>query len=233
MPDPTTAGDAPSIRVLLCDDQRLIRQGLRLLLDNESGISIVGEAADGEEALTQAQILQPSVILMDIRMPRLDGVRATSRLRDSLPDCHVLVLTTYADDELVLAALRAGAKGYLLKDADAADLMAAIHAVHRGGVWLQTPEAASLLTRLATNATTPAATPTQPAPASAPSGLTLRELDVVRLIAQGHDNHQIAARLVVSEATVKTHINNIFSKLGVTDRGQVVAFAYKRGLIKA
>lgn len=227
-----------STRVLLCDDQRLIRQGLRLLLDGDAGIVIVGEAADGLEAIQQAQAAHPDVVLMDLRMPNVDGVQATRRLRDLLPTAAVLILTTYADDELMLAALRAGAKGYVLKDADAADLVAAIHAVRRGGIWLQTPEAAALLARLAASALPPdapsAAKPTAPSQplSSPPAGLTPRELDVVRLIALGHDNRHIAAVLVVSEATVKTHINNIFGKLSVTDRGQVVAFAYRNGLVK-
>ncbi len=214
------------VRVLLCDDQTLMRQGLRLLLDGEDGITIVGDAVDGADGVRLAHALRPDVVLMDLRMPRLDGVEATKRLRAELPDVRVLVLTTYGDDALVQAALQAGAAGYLLKDAEPADIVAAIQAVRRGGVWLQTPGAAALLGRLAQYG----GERDRSAPPGSAAKLTPRELDVVRLIARGHDNHQIAEQLVISEATVKTHINNIFAKLEVTDRSQVVVYAYRHGL---
>jgi DNA-binding NarL/FixJ family response regulator len=217
------------VRVLLCDDQTLMRQGLRLLLDGDDGIKIVGEAVDGADGVRLAHSLQPDVVLMDLRMPRLDGVEATKRLRAELPSVRVLVLTTYGDDALVQAALQAGAAGYLLKDAEPADIVAAIQAVRRGGVWLQTPGAAALLGRLAQQGGERG----QPGRRDNPAKLTARELDVVRLIARGNDNHQIAAELVISEATVKTHINNIFAKLEVTDRSQVVVYAYRHGLANA
>jgi DNA-binding NarL/FixJ family response regulator len=217
---------AEEVRVLLCDDQTLMRQGLRLLLDGEGGISIVGEAGDGLEGVRLAQTLLPDVVLMDLRMPRLDGVEATKRLHAELPAVRVLVLTTYGDDALVQAALRAGAAGYLLKDADPADIVAAIQAVRRGGVWLQTPGAAALLGRLAEHGQADQALERDDA------GFTPRELEVVRLIAQGLDNHQIAESLVVSEATVKTHINNIFAKVDATDRSQVVVYAYRHGIAR-
>jgi DNA-binding NarL/FixJ family response regulator len=216
-----------SVRVLICDDQKLLRQGLRLLLDGDSGITIVGEAADGAEALKLVPELRPAVVLMDLRMPNFDGVETTRALSAQHPDVRVLILTTYGDDALVQAALQAGAAGYLLKDADASDIIAAIRAVHRGGVWLQTPRAAALLTRLAQGAAEPPKPDAQPAP----SGLTARERDVVTLIARGYDNRRIAEELVISEATVKTHINNIFSKLGATERTQVVVFAYRHKLV--
>lgn len=216
---------AEEVRVLLCDDQTLMRQGLRLLLDGEGGISIVGEAGDGLEGVRLAQALLPDVVLMDLRMPRLDGVEATKRLHADLPAVRVLVLTTYGDDALVHAALRAGAAGYLLKDAEPADIVAAIQAVRRGGVWLQTPGAAALIGRLAEEE------PARQAERD-DAGFTPRELDVVRLIAQGLDNHQIATSLVVSEATVKTHINNIFAKVDATDRSQVVVYAYRHGIAR-
>lgn len=214
------------VRVLLCDDQTLMRQGLRLLLDGEGGISIVGEAGDGAGGVQLAHALHPDVVLMDLRMPRLDGVEATKRLSAELPAVRVLVLTTYGDDALVQAALRAGAAGYLLKDADPADIVAAIQAVRRGGIWLQTPGAAALLGRLAEQD----GERNLPKRGDDHANLTPRELDVVRLIARGHDNRQIAEALVISEATVKTHINNIFAKLDATDRSQVVVFAYQHGL---
>lgn len=214
------------IRVLLCDDQTLMRQGLRLLLDGERGVTIVGEAANGLDGVRVAHELQPDVVLMDLRMPRLDGVEATKRLHAELPDVRVLVLTTYGDDALVQAALRAGAAGYLLKDAEPADIIAAIQAVRRGGVWLQTPGAAALVERLAQRRDE------AKAPATDAARLTPRELDVVRLIARGMDNRQIAEALVVSEATVKTHINNIFAKLDATDRSQVVVYAFQHGLAR-
>ena len=216
------------VRVLLCDDQTLMRQGLRLLLHGEGGVNVVGEAADGAEALRLAAELQPDVALMDLRMPKMDGVEATRRMPTACPTVRVLVLTTYGDDALVRAALAAGASGYLLKDAEPSDIVAAIQAVRRGGVWLQTPGAASLLASLAQG--TPARSDQPPPVARENEGLTPRELEVVRLIARGYDNRQIADALVVSEATVKTHINNIFSKLGATDRSQVVVFAFRRGL---
>lgn len=220
---------ADTIRVLLCDDQTLMRQGLRLLLDGEDGISVVGEAADGAEGVRLAHALQPHVVLMDLRMPRVDGVEATKQLRAELPSVRVLVLTTYGDDALMQAALRAGAAGYLLKDAETVDIVAAIQAVRRGGVWLQTPGAAALLGRLAQQGSS-----TGPAEHDGNEArLTPRELDVVRLIARGWDNRQIADALVVTEATIKTHINNIFAKLDVTDRSQVVVYAYRHGLARA
>ena len=217
------------VRVLLCDDQTLLRQGLRLLLDGERGIAIVGEAADGQQALLLARQLQPDVVLMDLRMPVLGGVEATRQLRAQQPAARVLVLTTYGDDQLVAAAVRAGAAGYLLKDAQPEDIVAAIHAVHRGGVWLQTPGAAALLGRLAEQGADP---PTPPRHEEGPDRLTPREVEVVRLIARGLDNHQIAQHLVVSEATVKTHVNNIFAKLGAGERSQVVIYAYRQGLAR-
>lgn len=220
---------ADDIRVLLCDDQTLMRQGLRLLLEGEGGINVVGEATNGAEGVRLAKALHPHVVLMDLRMPQLDGVEATRQLHAELPDVRVLVLTTYGDDALMQAALRAGAAGYLLKDAEPADIVAAIQAVRRGGVWLQTPGAAALLERLA-----------QQGSRREPTGrdgndarLTPRELDVVRLIARGCDNRQIAEALVVSEATVKTHVNNIFAKLEVTERSRVVVYAYRHGLAGA
>jgi DNA-binding NarL/FixJ family response regulator len=205
-----------------------MRQGLRLLLDGEGGISVVGEAVDGADGVRLAQALQPDIVLMDLRMPRLDGVEATKRLSSELPAIRVLVLTTYGDDALVQAALQAGAAGYLLKDADPADIVAAIQAVRRGGVWLQTPGAAALLGRLAQQQGQPA----EPSRHRNDAKLTPRELEVVRLIARGKDNRQIADELVVSDATVKTHINNIFAKLEATDRSQVVVYAYHNGLAK-
>ena len=217
------------VRVLLCDDQTLMRQGLRLLLHGDGGISIVGEAADGAEAVRLATELQPDVALMDLRMPKMDGVEATRRIHAAQPNVRVLVLTTYGDDTMVRAALAAGAAGYLLKDAEPADIVAAIQAVQRGGVWLQTPSAAALLEHLAQD--TGAARDEAARPGRDSSGLTPRELEVVRLIARGYDNRRIAETLVVSEATVKTHINNIFSKLGATDRAKVVVYAYRHKLV--
>ena len=220
---------AESIRVLLCDDQTLMRQGLRLLLDGEGDIRVVGEAADGVEGVRLAHSLQPHVVLMDLRMPHLDGVEATRQLRAELPEVRVLVLTTYGDDVLMQAALRAGAVGYLLKDAEPADIVGAIQAVRRGGVWLQTPGAAALLERLAQQG----GQRERLEHGGNDVRLTPREIDVVRLIARGWDNRQIAEHLVVSEATVKTHINNIFAKMEVSDRSQVVIYAYRHGLARA
>jgi DNA-binding NarL/FixJ family response regulator len=214
------------IRVLLADDQRVVRDGLAMLLDLLPGVEVVGTAADGEQALTLARQLRPDVVLMDLRMPRCDGIEATRRLREYTDEIQVIALTTYADDRSVLDALRAGARGYLTKDAGAADIQAAIEQVTSGQAVIDPAVQHHLVDAIATGAAAdrPARKP------ESPDGLTPREIEVLRLVAEGLSNGEIAQRLVVSEATVKTHINHLLSKIGARDRAQAVSYAYRRGI---
>ncbi|WP_067172322.1 response regulator transcription factor [Microtetraspora niveoalba] len=255
-------------RVLVADDQSVVREGLVLLLGLLPGIEVVGSAGDGEAALRLVAERRPDVVLMDLRMPRMDGVEATRRIRAEFPGTQVVVLTTYADDESVFAALRAGARGFLTKSADADEIARAVAAVMNGDAQLDpgvqrrlistvtslqadpapspsapspavpSPSAASTPTPSPSAASMPSASVRPPASAAppvravppAPAGLTPRELEVLRLIAGGLSNAEIAAALYVSEATVKTHINNLFAKAGLRDRAQAVAYAYRNGI---
>jgi DNA-binding NarL/FixJ family response regulator len=207
------------IRVVAADDQRVVRDGLAMLLGLLPGVEVVGTAVDGEQALAMAAELRPDVILMDLRMPRVDGVEATRRLRGS--GVKVVVLTTYADDRSVLEALRAGAVGYLTKDASAEEIQQALERVTSGQVALD-PEVQRLLVGAVADGTCPAG--------QLADGLTPREAEVLSLIAEGLSNTEIAARLVVSEATVKSHINHLLPKIGARDRAQAVSYAYRTGL---
>jgi DNA-binding NarL/FixJ family response regulator len=218
------------IRVLIADDQRLMREGLRIILEDAPDIEVIGEAENGLIATQLAESRHPDVILMDIRMPLLDGIEATERIRkQATPAPRILLLTTFDTPELVVEGMRAGAAGYLLKDCSAEELCTAVRTVARGQVLLQASSAAQLLAGL--HAQQPPASADASFSAEAQKlGLTTRELEVVRLIAQGHSNTEIATQLVVSEATVKTHINHIFSKLGARDRSQVIVRARQLGL---
>jgi DNA-binding NarL/FixJ family response regulator len=232
------------VRVLVADDQKVVREGIVMLLGLLPGIEVVGAAADGEEAVALAAERRPDVVLMDLRMPRCDGVEATRRIRAAHRDTEVVVLTTYADDDSLFPALEAGARGYLTKDAGAEEIARAIADVRAGAAGLSPQVQARLLERLAVPrpaAPAPAAVapvaPVVPAPAAPaaqgralPDGLTVREAEVLGLIAEGLSNAEIAARLFVSMATVKTHINNLFAKTGVRDRAQAVGYAYRHGL---
>jgi DNA-binding NarL/FixJ family response regulator len=215
----------PVIRVLLADDQRVVREGLAMLVGLLPGVEVVGTAADGEQAVAMAARLDPDVVLMDLRMPRCDGIEATRRLRGLGERPHVVVLTTYADDRSVVDALRAGARGYLTKDAGAGDIERALRRVVAGQPAIDPAVQHHLLDAIA-------AGPTAAAAPRAPDGLTPRELDVLALIADGLSNAEIAARLVVAEATVKTHVNHILAKTGARDRAQVVAHAYRTGIAR-
>ena len=217
------AGLNPAIRVLVADDQRVVREGLATLLGLLAGIEVVGTAADGDEALALAIRLRPDVVLMDLRMPHCNGVEATRRLRDHDASIKVLVLTTYTDDRSVIDALRAGARGYLTKDASAGEIREALQRVTSGQAAIDPAVQQHLVSAIATGPST-AATPQLPA------GLTQREGEVLALIAQGLSNIEIAGRLVVSETTVKSHINHLFAKTGVRDRAQAVTYAYQHGL---
>ena len=212
------------IRVAIVDDQRLLREGLRTILEAAPDMLVVGEAEDGGAATTLAGTEQPDVMLMDIRMPLRDGIAATEMIRKTHPTVRVILLTTYDTPELVVEGLRAGAAGYLLKDCSAEELCSAVRTVARGQVLLQTASAAQLLAGLVL--------PSHQSSQSAAEklGLTEREYDVLRLIVQGRTNSEIAAELYVSEATVKTHINHIFAKLGARDRTHAVVLAHQLGL---
>jgi DNA-binding NarL/FixJ family response regulator len=222
----TAGGGRPPIRVLIADDQRVVRDGLAMLVGLIDGVEIVGAACDGEEAVRLAVAHRPGVILMDLRMPGMDGIAATAQLRDRLPSARVLVLTTYADDDTILPALRAGGHGYLTKDASAEQIEAAIRAVHAGQTHLDPLVQERLVATVTAQPSDPAAPGTRPLPA----GLTTREAEVLTLLAAGLSNAEIAQRLFVSNATVKTHINRIFAKTGARDRAQAVRYAYQAGL---
>ena len=215
-----------AIRVVVADDQRVVREGLGTLLGLLAGVEVLGTAADGEEAIALAAELQPDVVLMDLRMPRCDGVEATRRLRELDPNIKVLLLTTYADDRSVIGALRAGARGYLTKDAGADEIREALQQVTRGEAAIAPAVQHHLLDVITAS---PANASAEPEP-QLPDGLTRREAEVLSLIAQGLSNAEIADRLVVSEATVKSHINHLFAKSGVRDRAQAVTYAYRHGL---
>ncbi|MFF5705070.1 response regulator [Streptomyces sp. NPDC012794] len=215
------------IRVLIADDQPLVRRGLALILGPDPDIEVVGEAADGAEAVDLAHRLRPDVVVMDIRMPVLDGVAATGRLAEVRPESRVLALSTFDMDEYVVAALRAGAYGFLPKDISPEELIAAVRTVHTG----EAAVAPRLLTRLLS--TYVRTTPREPRPApEAPVGLTPRELEIWRLLATGLDNAGISAELDISVSTVKNHITAVFGKLGVRDRAQAVIAAYETGLVQ-
>ncbi|HEY6499167.1 MAG TPA: response regulator transcription factor [Streptosporangiaceae bacterium] len=212
-----------TIRVVVADDQRVVREGLVTSLSVLPGVEVVGAAADGEQAVALVSRHRPQVVLMDLRMPRVDGVEATRRILAAHPGTAVVVLTTYADDDSILAALRAGALGYLTKDAGREQIARALHAAAEGQAILDPVVRARLV---AAAGPVPDAVPSRPLP----DGLTAREAEVLALIATGRTNAQIAAALVVSQSTVKTHINNVFAKTGVTDRAQAVHYAYSHGL---
>jgi len=212
------------IRVLVADDQALVREGLMTLLALAEGIEPVAAAADGEEAVILAARHRPHVVLMDLRMPRLDGVEATRRIRAAQPETEIVVLTTHADDQSILGALQAGARGYLTKDVGIAEISRAIQAAADHQALLD-PAVQGRLLAAATAATAPLA----PA-AELPDELTPREAEVLRLIARGLSNAEIAAALVVSQATVKSHINHLFAKIRARDRAQAVHYAYTHGL---
>ncbi|MEU6067686.1 MULTISPECIES: response regulator transcription factor [Streptomyces] len=211
-----------SVRVLVVDDQELVREGLVMLLERASGVDVVGSAADGHQALAFTQSLRPDIVLMDLRMPRMDGIEATQRILSAHPGVAVLALTTYPDDRSLFAALRAGARGYLTKDATVEEIVAALNTVVNGGTALATTvQGRVVAVALGSDSRHDRASHDR---------LTTREAEVLSSMADGMRNEQIADHLGISVVTVKTHINHIFAKLGVVDRGQAVAYAYRTGL---
>jgi len=205
-----------TIRVLIAEDQRIVREGIVALLEDEPEITIVGEATNGVEAIELFGALQPDVVLMDLQMPVLDGPEATRRIRQDYPEARILVLTTYATDEFIFKALRAGAQGYLLKDTSADELLEAIHSIHQGRTSLAPAVAARLVAGISTGGQEP---------------LTPRELEVLTLLGQGRSNNEIAAELTIAPRTTKVHVQNILGKLGAANRTEAVSMAVRQKLI--
>ena len=222
-------------RVVVADDQTVVREGIVMLLGLLPGIEVVGAAADGEEAVRLVAERRPEVVLMDLRMPRCDGVEATRRIRSQYPGTQVVVLTTYADDDSLFPALRAGARGYLTKDAGGDEIARAIADVTAGQAGLS-PAVQSRVLDALSGVGRPSEAPGKEQGQEGkdgkelPDGLTAREAEVLALVAEGLSNTEIAGRLHVSMATVKTHINNLFAKTGVRDRAQAVGYAYRHGI---
>ncbi len=205
-----------TIRVLIAEDQRIVREGIVALLEDEPDITIVGEATNGVEAIDLFGTLQPDVVLMDLQMPVLDGPEATRRIRQDYPEARILVLTTYATDEFIFKALRAGAQGYLLKDTSADELLAAGHPIHQGRTSLAPAVAARLVAGISTGGQEP---------------LTPRELEVLTLLGQGRSNNEIAIELTIAPRTTKVHVQNILGKLGAANRTEAVSMAVRQKLI--
>ncbi len=218
-------GDAPTIRMLIVDDHRMVRSGLRGFLEGEPGLSVVGEAETGEEAIARVPELVPDVVLMDLMMPGMGGIAAIDALRQSYPSLKIIALTSFADDEQVFPALEAGADGYLLKDIDPDELVAAIRAVYAGESPLDPEVAKRLLSRFQRPATTQVGT------LLSHEALTEREHEVLQLLTQGMSNKEIAHDLFIGDRTVKSHLSAIFQKLAVTDRTQAALYAVRNGLV--
>ncbi|MFZ1396883.1 MAG: response regulator transcription factor [Candidatus Promineifilaceae bacterium] len=212
----------PPIQVLIVDDHGIVRKGTRALLDRIPDFVVVGEARNGKEAVAQAKALQPDVILMDLMMPEMDGIEAIGLITASQPDSRILALTSFAADDKLFPAIKAGALGYLLKDADPEDLIQAIHQVYRGEPSLNPSMARKVLQELGRPQTAP--------PSPGPDPLTERELEVLQLVAKGLTNQQMAEQLSVAEVTIRTHVSNVLSKLHLANRVQATLYALREGL---
>jgi len=222
------------IKVLLADDQTLIRQGIRLLLEIETDIQVVGQAANGREALEQVESLRPDVVLMDVRMPEMDGVAATREIGRLFPDVKVIILTTFEDDETVFEGLKAGARGYLLKDISSEEMAAAVRRVAAGEALIEprlTRKVLAEFSRLASANTRQVSSRAVASSETLPVPLTERELEVLQALAHGLSNREVAEQLVITEGTVKNHVSNLIDKLGVRDRTQAVLKGQELGLI--
>lgn len=218
------------IRVMLVDDQQLIRQGIKMLLMSEDDLDVVAEASNGREALERIELVRPDVVLMDVRMPVMDGVTATQQITAAYPEIGVIILTTFDDEAYIFEGLRAGARGYLLKDISSEEMAEAIRVVAKGGALIQPSITRKVLSEFA-RLSKPTAAPQPPKPAALPEPLTDRELDVLRCIASGLSNREIADKLVITEGTVKNHVSNLIAKLAVRDRTQALLKAKELGLI--
>lgn len=217
---------AEPIRILLVDDQELVRMGMRLVLDAQDDLDVVGEAASGDEAITQVEVLQPDIVLMDVRMPGIDGIAATRHILETRPDTRIIVLTTFDLDEYAFGALRAGASGFLLKDASPQQLSAAVRSVHAGDAMISPRVTRRMLDLFADKV------PDDTTPAPTVDALTPRETEILVAIAEGLNNDELAARFFLSESTVKTHVGRILMKLRLRDRVQAVLFAHRNGLVR-
>jgi len=214
---------AKPIAVMIVDDHAIVRQGLRYYLSMQADIEVAGEASDGQEAVELAAELAPDVVLMDMIMPVMNGIEAAERIRETLPAAKVIMLTTFSDQEQVVSAIRAGAQGYLLKDTDPVEIAEAIRGVHAGIPQLHPSVTTQLMAHLA-------APQQEAAPEARAESLTSREIDVLRLIAKGYSNKEIAAACDITEKTAKTHVSNILGKLGLADRTQAALFAVRQGI---
>jgi DNA-binding NarL/FixJ family response regulator len=223
------SASAAPVRVLVADDQKVVRDGLSLLLGMLPGVEVIGTAVDGTDAVRQAAACVPDVVLMDLSMPNCDGVEATRQIADRQPDVRVVVLTAFADDDSVFAALRAGARGYLTKNAGAGEILQALSAVRAGEAQLD-PSVQRRLVEAVVSGGPPGGPGPPPAPPGPPDGLTGRELEVLTEIGAGLSNAEIAGKLNITGATVKSHINHLLAKTGSRDRGQLVGYAFRHGL---
>jgi DNA-binding NarL/FixJ family response regulator len=212
------------IRVLIAEDQTLLRQGLRTILELSGGFTVVGEAENGQQALERAQIFQPDIVLMDVQMPEMNGVEATAQITHALPNVKVIILTTFDYDEYVFDGMKAGARGYMLKDISASELLATIRRIHAGESIIQSSVAARMIVEFGQQRAAPASPPYEP--------LSERELEVLRLLADGYSNKNIAARLALTEGTIKNYVSSILDKLHAANRTHATQIARKQGLIE-